>query len=127
MRAAKKLFGLQEMSEQKLRARQSVRDRRMLFRRSSRNADRAHGAGENRLANPPGLRKIGQVICSTACSPPLYYTGLANTLIYDNHLERLGRCQSALAVLDTYRTMCVAPEPDFLRVLEEIRRISLDA
>jgi len=26
-----------------------------------------------------------------------------------------------LPFLDTYRTLCVAPEPDFLRVLEEIR------
>jgi hypothetical protein len=28
---------------------------------------------------------------------------------------------SWLPFLDTYRTMCVAPTPDFLRVLEEVR------
>jgi site-specific DNA recombinase len=28
-----------------------------------------------------------------------------------------------LPFLDTYRTMCVAPKPDFLRVLEKIREI----
>jgi hypothetical protein len=31
------------------------------------------------------------------------------------------RASLRLAFLDTYRTMCVAPEPDFLRVLEELR------
>ena len=32
-----------------------------------------------------------------------------------------------LPVLDTYRTMCVAPQPDFLRVLEEIRELDFAA
>jgi hypothetical protein len=32
-----------------------------------------------------------------------------------------------LAFLDTYRTMCVAPEPAFRRALEEIREIDFAA
>ncbi len=32
-----------------------------------------------------------------------------------------------VAFLDTYRTMCVAPEPAFRRVLEEIREMRLAA
>jgi len=32
-----------------------------------------------------------------------------------------------LPFLNTYRTMCIAPEPDFRRVLEEIRELRLAA
>jgi hypothetical protein len=32
-----------------------------------------------------------------------------------------------LPFLNTYRTMCIAPEPEFLRVLEEIRHLDLAA
>jgi hypothetical protein len=32
-----------------------------------------------------------------------------------------------LPFLDTYRTMCVAPEPDFLRMLEEVRGMRIAA
>jgi hypothetical protein len=41
-------------------------------------------------------------------------------------IDKYGRI-SWLGVLDTYRTMCVAPGQDFLRVLEEIRRMRLAA
>lgn len=32
-----------------------------------------------------------------------------------------------LPFLNTYRTMCIAPEPDFKRVLEDIRELRLAA
>lgn len=32
-----------------------------------------------------------------------------------------------LPFLNTYRTMCIAPEPDFKRVLEDIRELQLAA
>jgi hypothetical protein len=32
-----------------------------------------------------------------------------------------------LPFLDTYRTMCLAPQPDFRRVLEDVRAMQLAA
>jgi hypothetical protein len=37
------------------------------------------------------------------------------------------RDTSWLPFLDTYRTMCLAPQPDFRRVLEEVREMRLAA
>ena len=36
-------------------------------------------------------------------------------------------CRLRLPFLDTYRTMCIAPDPDFQRVLEEIEKLQLAA
>jgi hypothetical protein len=40
--------------------------------------------------------------------------------------SRKNRC-AWLPFLDTYRTMCLAPQPDFRRVLEDVRAMQLAA
>jgi hypothetical protein len=41
--------------------------------------------------------------------------------------ELLCKCEDWLPFLNTYRTMCIAPEPAFKRVLENIRQFQLAA
>jgi hypothetical protein len=41
-----------------------------------------------------------------------------------SYLSFLGE---GLPFLDTYRTMCLAPQPDFRRVLEDVRAMQLAA
>ena len=42
-------------------------------------------------------------------------------------MKRLLRRGRWLTFLNTYRTMCVAPEPEFRRLLEKIRHLDLAA
>lgn len=45
----------------------------------------------------------------------------------EENVKRSGHGESWLPFLNAYRTMCLAPEPDFRRVLEEIRDARLAA
>jgi hypothetical protein len=38
-----------------------------------------------------------------------------------------GHCARWLPFLNTYRTMCLAPQPDFRRALEDVRDMRLTA
>src|SRR5262245_21510451 len=48
-----------------------------------------------------------------------------NSIETHGDLFDLGRATGWLPFLDTYRTMCFAPDPAFRRVLEEIRELRL--
>jgi hypothetical protein len=41
--------------------------------------------------------------------------------------ERVSSIRTRAGRVDTYRTMCLAPKPDFQRVLEQIREIQVAA
>jgi hypothetical protein len=49
------------------------------------------------------------------------------TEMTDNSRLLLPMLEPWLPFLDTYRTMCLAPQPDFRRVLEDVRAMQLAA
>jgi hypothetical protein len=95
-------------------------------RRNARHPTTRKWPGETRRPPRPTTPPLASLVETDALTGALRH-GILGTISATTETENTRECRGGawLPFLDTYRTMCLAPEPQFQRVLEEIGGLEL--